>query len=220
MQRVQLSNSLHQYATELGGSPEEDRSDEENGFLELRGMIDKGQFGDGEVKIELCSAASVEDGRFLVKQMRERRWSKEDCWVLLADKCAQGQQGDNWVPDNWDLWMLCARELVKVHWNSQFLNKRMQLKLVLGAGWLLSVVDTPFGDTVYKEGKLESVGDSTDEDVDIVPSLLRPLAGPDARHKPIMVAPLRGAICACMEMRLVDDDDLLYMPCMKIGRHG
>jgi hypothetical protein len=200
VQRVQLSNSIHEYATELGIIAEEERSDEENGFFELRDMIDEGQFGDDDVKVELFTAASVEDGRFLV-----------------AERRAQEQRDDFGVHD---MWMLCARQLVKVQWNSHLLQKRMQLKLVLGEGWLLSIVDTPFGDTVYNEGKLESVEDSTDEDVDIIPSMMRPLTGPNALHKPIMVAPARGAICTCMELRLADDDDLLYIPCMKIGRHG
>jgi hypothetical protein len=84
-------------------------------------------------------------------------------------------------------------------------------------------VATSFGDTLFQEGQFESVEGSTDTDVDIVPSLLRiDMDNAAVGQKVNMISPVRCAVCTCMEMSLPEshNDRVLFVPCMKIGRHA
>jgi hypothetical protein len=219
VQRNQVSLGIHQYATELGNILEESRSEEENSFLELRKIIDEGQFGDEQVQVYVFTAASVQHGRFPIKKKREMRCQREDCWVLIAEKRVGGVIDDG----KHDLWMLCASYLIKVQWFSGWAQARRELKLIIGSGQQLSIVATSFGDTSFQEGQFESVEGSTDEDVDIVPSLLRlDMDNAAVCQKANMISPVRCAVCTCMEMSLPEskDERVLFVPCMKIGRHA
>lgn len=217
LQRNQLSIGIHRYAAELGDIPEADRSEEERLVKELQNMIDEGQFTDGHVRVDLFTAASVQNGRFPIKRKRAMRSQKEDCWVLIAEERAEGVIDD---AGKHDLWMQCVQDLVKVQWMSAAAGVRKELKLVLGDGQLLSIVDTRFGNTTYNEGKWETEEDSTEADVEVVPSLLRPDMHGEAVHKPNMISPLRCAVCTCLEISLPELNEVLYVPCMKIGKHG
>jgi hypothetical protein len=217
MQRNEVSVGIHQYATELENIPEDDRSHEEECFMELQEMIDAGDFSDGDVRVDKFTAASVQNGRFPVKRKRTMRCQKEDCWVLVAEERAGGVIDD---VGKHDLWMLCVCDLVKVQWVSNKFQARKELKLLIGTGQQLAVVDTPFGNTVYNEGKFEWLEGSTDADVDVIPSLLRTdLENGAAGQKLNMVTPARCAVCTCMEMTL-PQLEVLYVPCMKLGQHG
>jgi hypothetical protein len=220
VQRNQISLGIHQYATEMGNIQEERRSEEENCFMELRKMIDEGHFFEVDIQVDIFTAASVQSGRFPIKSHRPMRCQKEDCWVLVAEERMGGAVDD---VGKHDLWILCARDLVEVHWFSQRAQERRELKLVIGMGQQVSVVATSFGETSFQEGKLESVEGSTDADVDIVPSLLRPdTHNAFAGQKPNMISPVRCTVCTCMEMSLPElgDDCVLFVPCLKIGRHA
>jgi hypothetical protein len=122
VQRIQVSIGIHQYATELGNILEEGRSEEENSFIELRKIIVEGQFGDEQVQVDAFTAASVQNGRIPIKKMREMRCQREDCWILIAEKRVGGMIDD---VGKHDLWMLCASYLIKVHWYSEWAQKRL-----------------------------------------------------------------------------------------------
>jgi hypothetical protein len=98
---------------------------------------------------------------------------------------------------------------------------RKELKLIIGDGQLLSIVDTKFGNTRLNQGNFESEEGSTAEEVEVIPSLLRSdLSAGAAGTKSDMVTPVHCAVCTCMEMTLPAVHDVLYAPCLKIGKHG
>jgi hypothetical protein len=199
------------------GIPAGDMIEEERPMTELKQMINGGRFVDGLVKIDLFTAASVRNGRFPIKRKRAVRCKKEDCWVLFAEERA----GEDDYAGMYDLWMSCARHLVKLQWRSEFDQEFKELKLVLGDGHLLSIVHTKLGNTSYNMGKLEFEEGSTAYDVGVLPSLLRKDMDAGAAGEKInMVAPVRCAVCTCLEMSLPEMNDVLYIPCLKLGNHG
>jgi hypothetical protein len=218
LQRSRVRNGMERYASELRDIPEDDRSEEEQSMLELKDMISEGHFSDECVKVDLLTAASEQNGRLTIKGKRAMRCQEEDCWVLIAEERAGGHIDDAGMHD---LWMLCARALVKVQWLSVHTQMRKELKLIIGDGQLLSIVDTKFGNTRYNEGYFESEEGSTAKKVQVIPSLMRPdLSGGAAGTKSDMVTPLRCAVCTCVEMTLPAIHDVLYIPCLKICKHG
>ncbi len=214
VQRNTIQNSIHNYAEELPNVPEAVVSEDEKMWKELMGMIDEGNFGEEDVKIDMFKAATVQNGRFPIKCRRQRRCEKEDCWVLVAERrIERDDTGQH------DLWMHCARDLVRLKWVSPLDGHQLQLKLILGSGQRLNVLQTIFGSTVYNEGKWEFEVNSTTADVDIIPSMLRAEMESPNVFKPHMVTPIRCAVCTCLEME-VPGEESIYIPCLKIGRHG
>jgi hypothetical protein len=56
-------------------------------------------------------------------------------------------------------------------------------------------------------------------DVDIVPAMLRADMEGQLIFKPGMVAPIRCAVCTCLQMEMPEEESI-YIPCLKLGRHG
>jgi hypothetical protein len=214
VQRNAIQNSIHHYAEELPEEEEADRSEDELMWKELMLMIDEGEFGEENVRIDMFNGAIVQNGRFPIKSRRQRRCEKEDCWVLIAERRTErDDMGEH------DLWMHCAQNLIRLKWVSPRDGHQRQLKLILGSGQRLSILQTRFGSTVYNEGKWESEEESTAADVDIIPAMLRAEMEGQNVFKPCMVTPVRCAVCTCIEME-VPGEESIYIPCLKIGRHG
>jgi hypothetical protein len=214
VQRNNLQNCIYKYAEELPEVPEAALSDEEKLWMELKVMINQGDFGEEDVTIDMFKTATVQNGSFSIKCKKEYRGEREDCWVLVAEIRAEGTD-----TGQHDLWMHCALALARVSWTSPKDGYRKQLKLIVGSGQRLNVVQTSFGGSVFNEGKWEFEEDSSDADVDIVPSMLRADMEGQVMFKANMVTPLRCAVCTCLEME-VPGEESIYIPCSKLGSHG
>jgi hypothetical protein len=67
VQRNNLQNCIYKYAEELPEVPEAAPSEEESLRMKLMTMIDEGEFGEENVRIDMFKAATVQNGSFTIK---------------------------------------------------------------------------------------------------------------------------------------------------------